>query len=286
MTASHLGTAGFFVPTDMNGIRRILCPVDFTEFSRRAASLATAWARQFGAEVSALHVRTNGLDRQAEAWDGPGKLAVIEGDPVSVILERAGALGADLIVMGTHGRRGFDRWVLGSVTERVLHHAPCPVLTVNGRVGRAEPLDPKGPAFSNALCADDLTPGVLTYALSLVRGSGARLEVLHAVEEVPEAGALGGTPFAYGPVLMAQARERLNAAIPPADREAGFVHEEVVCGRAYQQILRRAAAEKVDLIVMGVHSGRPFNDMFFGSTTHHVVRGADCPVLIVRRGKE
>lgn len=285
MTAAHLGTAGFFAPngTDMNGIRRILCPVDFTEFSRRAASLAAAWARQFGAEVSALHVRTNGLDRQAEAWDGPGKLSVVEGDPVDVILEQAAALSADLIVMGTHGRRGFDRWVLGSVTERVMHHAPCPVLTVNGRSERP---DPDGPPFSRVLCGDDLTPGVLTYALSLVRGSGARLEVLHAVEEVPEAGALGGTPFAYGPVLMAQARERLHAAIPAADRESGFVHEEVVCGRAYQQILRRAASEKVDLIIMGVHSGRPLNDMFFGSTTHHVVRGADCPVLIVRRGKE
>ena len=161
--------------------------------------------------------------------------------------------------------------------------APCPVLTVNGR---AERPDPDGPPFSRVLCGDDLTPGVLTYALSLVRGSGARLEVLHAVEEVLEAGALGGMPFAYGPVLMAQAGERLNAAIPAADRESGFVHEEVVCGRAYQQILRRAAAERADLIIMGVHGGRPFNDMFFGSTTHHVVRGADCPVLIVRRGKE
>jgi nucleotide-binding universal stress UspA family protein len=229
--------------------------------------------------VSGLHVRTNGLDPQAAAWDGPGKLEVVEGDPVELILEQAEVLEADLIVLGTHGRRGFDRWVLGSVTERVLHHAPCSVLTVNGR---AERPDPKGQAFSNVLCADDLTPGVLMFALSLVRGTGARLEVLHAVEEVPEAGADGATPFAYGPVLMAQAREKLHAAIPEADRESGGVRETVVCGRAYQQILRRSAAEKVDLIIMGVHSGRPLNDMFFGSTTHHVVRGADCPVLIVR----
>jgi nucleotide-binding universal stress UspA family protein len=265
--------------TAINEIRRILCPVDFTEFSRRAARLAAVWARQFGAEVSALHIRTGGIDPQP-AWDGPGELTVVEGDPVSVILERAESLGADLIVLGTHGRRGFDRWVLGSVTERVLHHAPCPVLTVNGRTERP---DPEGPAFTNVLCADDLTPGVLPYALSLVRGTGARLEVLHAVEEVPETGAFGETPFAYGPVLLAAARERLHAAIPEGDREAGFVHEEVVCGRAYPQILRRATVEKVDLILMGVHSGRPLNDMFFGSTTHHVVRGADCPVLVVRQ---
>jgi nucleotide-binding universal stress UspA family protein len=263
--------------------RRILCPVDFTEFSRRAAQLAAGWARQFGAEVVALHVRTDGrsdgMERQPE-WDGPGKLAVVEGDPVSVILEQAETLAADLIVLGTHGRRGFDRWVLGSVTERVLHHAPCPVLTANGRTERP---DPEGPAFTNVLCADDLTtPGVLSYALSLVRGTGARLEVLHAVEEVPESAALDTTSFAYGPVLLAAARERLLASLAAEDREPGDVRGEVLCGRAYQQILRRATAEKIDLIVMGVHSGRPMNDLFFGSTTHHVVRGADCPVLVVR----
>jgi nucleotide-binding universal stress UspA family protein len=264
-------------------LRRILCPIDFTAFSRRAARLAAGWARQFEAEVVALHVRTDersdGMERQPE-WDGPGKLAVVEGDPVSVILEQAETLAADLIVLGTHGRRGFDRWVLGSVTERVLHHAPCPVLTANGRTERP---DPEGPAFTNVLCADDLTtPGILPYALSLVRGSGARLEVLHAVEEVPESAALDATSFAYGPVLLAAARERLHASLDAENREPGDVRGEVLCGRAYQQILRRATAEQMDLIVMGVHSGRPMNDLFFGSTTHHVVRGADCPVLVVR----
>jgi nucleotide-binding universal stress UspA family protein len=263
-------------------IRRILCPVDFTEFSRRAARLAAAWARQLGAEVSALHVRderSNEIDRQPD-WEGPGELTVIPGDPVRVILEQAETLGADLIVLGTHGRRGFDRWVLGSVTERVLHHAPCPVLTANGR---AELPDPQGPMLTNVLCADDLTtPGVLSYALSLVRGTGARLEVFHAVEEVPEAAALDATSFAYGPVLLAAARERLHATLSAEDREREGVRGVVVCGRAYPQILSRATAEKMDLIVMGVHSGRPMNDLFFGSTTHHVVRGADCPVLVVR----
>jgi nucleotide-binding universal stress UspA family protein len=264
----------------MNGIRRILCPVDFTEISGRAVALAAAWARLLGAEVTALHVRLNGLDPQAAAWEGPGELAVVEGDPVARILERAAALGADLIVMGTHGRRGFDRWVLGSVTERVLHHAPCPVLAVNGR---AERPDPAGrPPFSRVLCADDLTPGVLTYALRLARQAGARLEVLHAVEEVPEEGAGGAVPFEYGPVLMAQARERLHTAVASAGQATSEVVETVVCGRAYKQILRLAAAGKADLIVMGVHGGHPINDMFFGSTTHHVVRGADCPVLVVR----
>jgi nucleotide-binding universal stress UspA family protein len=255
-------------------------------------------ARRLGAEVTALHVAppaTGGgslstalQDLVASAGDAgiTVRVAVTEGDPFTSILEQAEALPADLIVMGTHGRRGFDRWVLGSVTERVLHRAPCPVMTVNGR---AETPGPAGP-FATVLCAEDLTSpsAVLPYAISLVRQGGGRLVVFHAVEEVPEAGALGAVPFEFGPVLMARARERLHAAIPAAERERGGIDEAVVCGRAYKQILLRAAEEKADLIVMGVHGGQPINDLFFGSTTHHVVRGASCPVLTVRgpRGEE
>src|SRR5258706_13650465 len=101
MTALPFWEGGFFCPdgTDMNGIRRILCPVDFTEFSQRSALLAAASARQFGAEVSALHVRTNGLEPQAAAWDGPGELAADEGGPANEILQLADGPRECLIVL-------------------------------------------------------------------------------------------------------------------------------------------------------------------------------------------
>jgi len=274
-------------------MKRILCPVDFSELSRSAVGYAAALARQLGAEVTVLHVPPAApgdanlptlptlparLEELARAGGEGLRTAVAAGDPSTVILEQSKSLRADLIVMGTHGRRGFDRWLLGSVTERVLHRAPCPVLTVNNR---AEPPAADGPPFRTILCAEDFAPSarILSTALPLAP-AGGRLLVLHAVEELPDDCVLGAVPFEYGPLLISQARERLQAALSAAgDRAAEVV---VVPGRAYRQILALAEAEKADLIVVGVNSGERINHMFFGSTTHHVVRGAACPVLTVR----
>src|SRR5436309_1153004 len=141
-------------------IRRILCPVDFSDFSRPALDLAFALAARSGAEILALHVTAPSLPPTAafpevpailtldptvmdrlraelasfvapsRTPDVPLRSVVAQGAPVTTILLEAQALGADLIVMGTHGMGGFERWVLGSVAEKVLRKAPCPVLAV------------------------------------------------------------------------------------------------------------------------------------------------------------
>jgi nucleotide-binding universal stress UspA family protein len=269
-------------------MNHILCPVDFTDLSRSAVGYAAAVARQLGAldsEVTVLHVGDPGVQARLEELArsvGPGARAVLAaGDAATAILEQAEGLRADLIVMGTHGRRGFDRWLLGSVTERVLHKAPCPVLTVNSH---AEPPAADGPPFRTILCGEDFAPSSqeLEAALALA-SAGGRLIVLHAVEELPDDCVLGAVPFEYGPQLVRQAQERLHAMVGAAASERRVAIEEIVVpGRAYRRILARAEAEKADLIVVGVNSGERINHMVFGSTTHHVVRGAACPVLTVR----
>ena len=141
----------------MPAIRRILCPLDFSRFSRHALEQAVALAREFGAEITALHVfalqpvfevvpggaraaieavslsapRRTALiaelrefTYEVEAGGVVIHVAVDEGDPVDTIVKRADAWSADLIVMGTHGRTGFERLLLGSVAERELRHAP------------------------------------------------------------------------------------------------------------------------------------------------------------------
>lgn len=141
-------------------IRSILCPTDFSEFSRRALEHAVTVARWYGAELTVIHVYPfmavlggdapyipSGLPLDAttrarflsdlEAAAEPARAAgvkstllLLEGDPSEEILRRARTAPTDLIVMGTHGRRGFDRWILGSVAGRVVHKARCAVLTV------------------------------------------------------------------------------------------------------------------------------------------------------------
>lgn len=142
----------------MRDIRKILCPTDFSSCSRGAIEDAVSLARLTRAEVSILHVYQNPaqllpmggylgpiadmlgdlrkqvsaeLDALAEPYrkDGPPvSVLLVEGIPYKGILDRAEEWGADLIVMGTHGRSGVERALAGSVAERVIRLAPCPVL--------------------------------------------------------------------------------------------------------------------------------------------------------------
>jgi len=138
----------------MSSIRTILVPIDFSETSDHALSYAIDLAGRLGSKlilVHALHVQSL-MTPSGEWWEGV-RSAALEGlevarqraeaegkicetqlsdlYPVDAILEAATKFSADLIVMGTHGRSGLAHMVLGSVTERTLRQAPCPVLTLN-----------------------------------------------------------------------------------------------------------------------------------------------------------
>lgn len=124
-------------------VRAILLPTDFSDTSRTAARIARTYAATLSANVHLLHVAESGeqattalLGAEAEGF-GPRTAvttAVRFGDPAHAIVEYARSQGIDLIVMGTHGRTGVTRALLGGVTERVVRSAPCPVLTVPGEL--------------------------------------------------------------------------------------------------------------------------------------------------------
>ena len=293
----------------MPAIKQILCPVDFSELSRHALDSAIAIARQQHAKVTALYVVPppqsvypavgigafvpyvysveelqgfqKALERFVGAVDYPVTAVSVEALVVNEILTRAAGLKADLIVMGTHGRGGFDRLVLGSVAERVLVKAKCPVLTVPERAADVRPTATL--LFRNVLCPIDFSPSskvALKHAESLAR-EGAKLHVLHVAERLPVwqlvPAVATGTPD--DPlVLLEDARERLHGAIPASVRRGASIEDIVTAGDAGDEILRVADANHVDLIVMGAHAGRA-GLLGFGSTTHDVLRGAKCPVL-------
>jgi nucleotide-binding universal stress UspA family protein len=295
-------------------LSRILCPVDFSEFSRHALDHAAVLARWYAAEITVVHVCSTPVAVPAVPYGGPVlvepvaltverraelrreleqfvrpvaasgiplSLQVVEGSSVDEIV--AGAESADLIVMGTHGRSGFERLLLGSVAEKVLRKAPCPVLTVPPKAAGDAP-----PAFKKILCAVDFSASSrrgLDYALSLAQEADATLTVLHVVEVVPEVGEFELPGFnlrEYAVNLESSARERLTAMIPEAARQYCEVREVVGTGKPYLEILRIARETGVDLIVMGVRGRGVADLMLFGSTTQHVVRQASCPVLTLR----
>jgi nucleotide-binding universal stress UspA family protein len=299
-------------------IQHILCPVDASEPSAHACLLAGSIAQWCGAQVTALHVtepiyslvpellpgaaeqRCQAADQVMRAWMRRQFMAasrvgvrvdqvVTTGVPASEILAYAAQAPADLIVMGTHGKSGFEHLLLGSVAEKVLRRAPCPVLTVPPGDVAASRLP-----FTHVLCAVDFSDcslAALEFAMTAALGSGATLTLTHILEwpwHEPPAPAFDELPHEQAVALAdyrrrreCEALTRLEALEPAALRDR--CRMRISHGRPYVEILKLAADERADLIVLGVHGRNPVDLALFGSTTNQIVRHATCPVLTVRR---
>ena len=281
--------------------RNILCPTDYSEPAASALEHAAAIAGLYQARVTVLHVSTRApgeADRErllreaATLRDAPPPASVevelAEGDPARAILIEAERLPADLLVMGTHGTSGFKRFILGSVTERVLRQAAAPVLTVPPLAGTHANLP-----FRRVLCCVDFSAcslSALDYARSLARESDACLITLHALEwpwDEPPAPDFDELPAVERAALRAFRRRREQEAIERlvAIGDGCRVRARVEHGKAYTTVLRVAAEEHADLIVLGVGGRSGADRALFGSTTNHVVRQASCPVLTIYGGQ-
>jgi nucleotide-binding universal stress UspA family protein len=258
----------------------VLCAADLTPLADGTARFAAVLARVLGVPVALLHVRERGdaaeadarLAALARAIEEAGVAVTTEsspGDPAGAIVRRAASLGASAIVVGTHGGSGLERLMLGSVAEAVLHGAACPVATLRGAAHA-------GGSIRKIVCGADFTDlAPLHCAARLARRMDAELVVLHAVPELPEPGRRSLVPGSIAPALLEEARLELAREIATLGALLGRVRDCVVPGPAPRALLRCAADEAADLLVVGVHTH------LLGSTTHPVVRGADCPVLTV-----
>jgi nucleotide-binding universal stress UspA family protein len=293
-------------------VNRILCPVDLSDFSRHALEHALALAKWYEARVTVLYVLgaphlppvpagvlgdvpvlppiephevaedvRRFCSTVIPADEHTAEIVVKEGNPAKEIVRHAEQ--ADLVVMGTHGRSGFERLFLGSVTEKVLRTTHVPVMTVPPPVER-----PESVIYKTILCPvefADASGRALEFGLSLAEETDARLILLHVIEgaiEQPYFGEMGHLSVReYYRHLEEDAMARLKALVPEDARVWCKPHERVTTGKAYQKILEVAREEGAELIVMGVH-GKGALGRLFGSTTHHVIREARCPVLTLR----
>jgi len=305
--------------TAMIEIRQILCPVDFSDYSRRALDHAFAIARWYTSTVTVLHVFSSApvaavgpgpvvlepivltpVDRDqlladvkafAEMERAPAitiNAVVREGNTAGEILEHAANMKADLLVIGTHGRSGFERLILGSVAEKVLRKASCPVMTVPRRLPDAVPTGPL--IYRRILCPVDFSEsslGALQYGISLAEEIDAQLTVLHVVAHEFEYTA--DVEYKAGMRIGEFLKEREDALQRRLREVIGGVSEAcrvkslMTRGKPWREMLRVAEEEDSDLIVMGVQGRGAVDLLFFGSTTQHVVREASCPVLTLRR---
>lgn len=295
--------------------QKILCPVDFSECSRRALDHALGLARCYGSSLTVLHVVSPvsalapvpspgtllpalqapvdvdvvaaQIRRMVDTEYVPGLtvdvLVTESSDVHSEILAHADRLGAGLIVVGTHGRGAVERLFLGSVAERVLRKSRCPVVTVPMTAPEAMP---RGPApFARIVCGIDFSPSSqlgLEHAMSLAVAARGTLVLAHAIEVLP-------LYYDFSPPVVVDldawrrgAMQRLHAMVRDDVRKACDVREVVVRGKPYQGILELAETTHADLIVLGIQGRGVVDRFFFGSTANHVVRQARCAVMTVR----
>lgn len=288
-------------------IERILCPLDFSEFSTKAFDYARSLARHYEAKLILAHVvqpvfsaypsyvypdMVNDIfqdlrvhaERQlsefaaSHASDGVQMVTLVrEGAVTESVLALAESEAVNLIVMGTHGRHGFDHLLLGSVTEKVLRKACCPVLAVRAPAHdfvTAEGADPVH--LRKILFGTDFSPHserALEYALSLAEEYNAELTLLNVLEEIPPSTDLS--------TITADVVRQLEAPIPAEARDRCTIKPRLRVGRPYQEIIRYARETETDLVVLGVRGRNALDLALFGSTTHRVIQSGPCPVLAV-----
>lgn len=293
----------------------MLCPIDFSATSLDALTYAVALATWYEARLEVLHVVPAFADASVPVRSGPSDAsqeptsrdAVVseihrvldaadatglhptvlaqEGRAHEVIVSRALAQPADLLVMGTHGRSGVNRLLLGSVAEKVLRTAPCPVLTVPPAATEKKAATV---TFKSILCAIDYSPSALEalrYALELGRQAGGCVTVLYALEYMDPEEPCEHVDFDIRKRrqhFIDHARERLHGQLAQESSTWCEIKEVVAIDRAYKAVLQHAAASHADLIVMGAQGTTGLELLVYGSNTQHVVRAATCPVLTVR----
>lgn len=286
----------------MLDIRRILFPTDFSECAQGALPHAIRLAELHDADLRLLHVLVLHATSAIEAIEPfPGEDDAKEtleatalhrrGARVThhvtraiaaapAILDHADAHGIDLIVIGSHGRRGIRRLLLGSVAEEVLREAECPVLIVRQEKEPSTEVDVK--RILIPLDFSTHTALALDYARELADGFGASLDLLHVVEVptypdfyVPFSAALETT------AVRKNARDRLEILADPL-RATHEVGTHVKVGRTAMEVTEFAENGGHDLIVLPSHGYSGLERVLLGSVAEGVLRRTPCPVLTVK----
>ncbi len=283
----------------MSLLRNVLCPIDFSDLSRKELALAAEVCAAFGARLLLHHNIAGVQPGVTRAWewnevhrdDGSsssisaesqlralikeikGPVAVeasISSGPLGVVLlELANALPADLLVLGSHGWSTADH---ASVTERLIDRSPCPVLTLHEGVN-AEGFrlrDPQGNGVAVVVPTDlsDSAQKAVAYAFEMARFLPLQVHLLHVLP--------GGASVQQ----LEKAQEAL-AASTPEDIPAIQVHEHVETGDPTARIIEVSQRLGAAFIVMGEHARSFFRRVFTHDTARDVLHRAPCPVWFV-----
>lgn len=292
---------GLSVADDALFIRNILLATDFSQCSARALDYALGIASRYESQLCLFHCidpapfslvgpeplwktvedtryeleqTASNLRRQVKANSLEIKVVVEAGDVAAILPQIAKNLENDLIVVGTHGRTGWRKTLLGSVAEAVMDQASCPVLSVGSSAVRKR-IQEHGPEnillVSEAARRSQLAE---SYALSLARKHRSRLTTVDVLEN------RAGRVVAQVAELKCCETDFRN---PIRDKELRTPEQlPVEIGTESDLILQVASTSAADLVVLAVPDDHKFTDRFVSTNSYRVVCGAPCPVLTVR----
>jgi nucleotide-binding universal stress UspA family protein len=202
------------------------------------------------------------------------QVAVREGDVWEEIQKLVADESIDLIVVGTHGRAGIRKLVLGSVAEEIFRHASCPVLTV----GPCAPQESSvNTAPQHVLVATDFSEAAndaLPFALTAAKNEHAKLTLLHVIEQI--SGEAAGDPAR----VVSAVEDRLRRLVPP-DYEGEYDCRAEV-GTIEEAIMDVAEQEHADVIILGLKPPSTYISHLGWLHAYRIVCGACCPVLTIR----
>lgn len=299
-------------------IKTILVPLDFSRASIQALKYAIPFGREFGAAIHLVHVQpTNALtaisnaggfmlncadaiammqDRLSEALRTQGGFCpdnchVVSGRPFEEICKLAREVKAELIVLPTRGLSRLRQGILGSTAERVIRHAPCPVLIPQGA-------EFKSITWNGAAAATDfelrkiLVPvdftkcsfGGAEYAARLAKDTGAILRLFYVVFPYPQLFAFDRVSAGLSPLIKtakARARQEMRELLKMDFLRGIPCETEIQTGPVIEEICEESSRTGIDLVVTSTHGCGGLEHAVFGSVAEHVVRHAKCPVIVI-----
>ncbi len=292
-------------------ITRVLFATDFSACADRAMGYALSLAGIWKAELRVMtvlelypgmdpdytvnkmyldHLRSeanrqlSAVEARAKAAGQPVTMRIETGIPSQAVQTVAESIGADLLVVGTHGRTGLDHVLIGSTAERVVRMSPCPVLAVKADKGAASAAATS--TIKRIVVPIDLSTcslDALEYAVQFAKPLGATITILHAME-----------PVAYGlDFSLSHAKEwkeqrdylEKRLGVLAACLTAHGIQADHVLkpGLPADSIASYVTQQKFDLMIMGTHGRRGISHVLVGSIAGAMLRHAPCPVLTIRQ---
>lgn len=295
-------------------IKNILCTTDFSRFSNLAISYALSMAGEFDARLYVCHV----IDLTTAGMYGEAFLAfdeqesrissralqelkatigdrmpnwepvVVSGHPADEIVRLCEEKKVDLVVSATRGRSGFKRFLIGSVTGRLMRTLSCPLLVVQSIEEAPDAPVEQEFRMERILVGCDFSEDshlAFQYGVSLAQEFQAELHLAHVIEPSVYKDLLKPAPSVVEDLRVAlrdALNEKLGGMVPDEAFSWCSIKTTLLAGQPHEELVKYARLNKIDLIVLGIRGHGMVETLLIGSTTDRLTVRSPCPVLCVR----